>query len=380
MLDKFRTKFPANHSSGFPVLTGCDDYLRRLHGVKLDSTMMMQTTLLSADFADAFTETGIERLQHSISFIGEIIKFDFSIIDLMGKLVNLVFSNCYFYTPYGLYRQSRGMPMGDYSSRLVISIPNLRIINFINRDSLDVDLSRSEYEIISDLGNISSSVHLYCRLVDDISVVMQGDFSRVVELIRKMAEKYPKMPLNTQISFGYCRFLDLHIYNIDTSDEASLEHYSLCNVLAYKENSSFIYTPSFSNICSKYKHAIVPISLHRAHTRNTLQKDIDHHLQFIARIIRSRMQDPIEVKKKTFRFFKMKQQSKKHKVLKKSNFKNCVSVKYDDGSRRHCYMRFLIRKCFKTRLTVLYKSVSNLGSLICPKRRVIRMLSSMIDK
>ena len=205
---------------------------------------------------------------------------------------------------------------------------------------------------------------------------MQGGFTEVVKLLRIMSQKYPKMPLNTQVSFGYSRFLDLHIYNMDVK-EASLEHYSLCNVLAYKEISSFTYTPSFSNIHSRYKHAVVPISLHRAHTRNTLQSDINHHLQFMARIIKSRMQDPSEVKKKTKSFFSRKKKplSKTHNILKTSRFKNCISVKYDDGSRRHRFLSSLIRKCFKSRLTILYKSVSNLGSLLCPKRKVIRMLS-----
>ena len=122
MLEAFSSKFPKvcpDQATGFPVLKGCDDYLERLQDVKLDSSRMMETTLLTADFGDAFTETGIDRLQESISNIGNIVALDISTIDLMRKLVVLVFTNCYFYTPSGLYRQSRGMPMGDYSSRFV---------------------------------------------------------------------------------------------------------------------------------------------------------------------------------------------------------------------------------------------------------------------
>ena len=51
-------------------------------------------------------------------------------------------------------------------------------------------------------------VHLYCRLVDDISVITQGPFSQVVKLLELFAAKYPaQMPLNCQLSFGYSRFL-----------------------------------------------------------------------------------------------------------------------------------------------------------------------------
>ena len=101
----------------FPVIKGCDEYSRRLQQLRLDSSKMMMTTLISADFGDAYTETGISGLQESIRRIGSLIGVETFEIDLMLKLVQLVFSNCYFYTPYGLYRQTRGMPMGDYSSR-----------------------------------------------------------------------------------------------------------------------------------------------------------------------------------------------------------------------------------------------------------------------
>ena len=88
-------------------------------------------------------------------------------IVLIRKLVDLVFSNCYFFTPKSLFRQTRGMPMGDVSSR----------------DSLDIDLTSSEYRILSKLSSLSTKVHLYCRLVDDISVILQGDFTQVISVI-----------------------------------------------------------------------------------------------------------------------------------------------------------------------------------------------------
>ena len=172
------------------------------------------------------------------------------------------------------------------------------------RDSLDVDLSRSEYIILQELTDISSAVFLYCRLVDDISIILQCEFPTVRRVLDLMANQYPNMLLNVQVSFGYSRFLDLHIYNIKTSQED--KYYRLCRVLAYKEISSFSYTPCFSNIFDGYKHAVVPISLHRIHTRNTLQQDIDHHLNFLHKILKFRMQDPIQVRRKNKLFFRRK--------------------------------------------------------------------------
>ena len=101
----------------FPVLKGCDDYIKRLDLMKLSCKKWTKTVLISADFSDAYTETGINRLQESVKLMGNLVGQPQYKTDLMVKLVKLVFTNCYFFTPYGLYRQTRGMPMGDVSSR-----------------------------------------------------------------------------------------------------------------------------------------------------------------------------------------------------------------------------------------------------------------------
>ena len=122
--------------------------------------------------------------------------------------------------------------MGDYSSR----------------NALDVELTSSEFEILNSIKILPLHVHLFCRLVDDISVITQGPFSEVVKLLELFSIKYPsQMPLNCQLSFGYSRFLDLHIYNM--YDEKFPEaDYKVSHTLAYKEVNSFNYTPASSNI------------------------------------------------------------------------------------------------------------------------------------
>ena len=166
MLKDFSKQFPSlenDQKENFTVLQGCDDYVQRLSLIKLNPGMCFETSLISADFSDAYTATGIEHLKKSILKVTNLVKYEKSHAELIVKLVDLVFLNCFFYTPYGLYRQSKGMPMGDYSSR----------------DSLDVDLCFSEYEIINSIENAFLKVHLYCRLVEDISAVVQGPFCEV---------------------------------------------------------------------------------------------------------------------------------------------------------------------------------------------------------
>ena len=209
-------------------------------------------------------------------------------------------------------------------------------------------------------------------------MVSQGDFNGVRELLKLMASNYPNMPLNCQLSFGYSRFLDLHIYNIckDKSDD-----YKLVHSLAYKEHSTFAYTSRHSNIDDKYKHAIVPISLHRAHTRCTQDADINHHLEFMSRILKTRSQDPERIRSGVLKFFRKKHrpsESLKNKFAE--NRKKTTTLLHDRVSKRHFFMKNLLTRSFRSRLRVVPKSLPNLGSILCPKRRVILKLSRSLKK
>ena len=371
MLSEFKHKFPAvnssNQTENFTVLSGCDDYLGRLGLLKLDSSKFSKTILLTADFSDAFTETQIPRLQESISVIGYLLGYASTKTDLIVKMVSLVFSNCYFSTPFGLYRQSKGMPMGDYSSR----------------DALDVDLTRSEYEIISQLSTLPLEVHLYCRLVDDISIISQGNFQDVIRLVEIMGERYPTMPLNLQVSFNYSRFLDLKInnYRNDSALESEENFYKLSTNLAYKIHSNFTYTPKTSNIHPKYKTAVVPISLYRAHTRCTDPRDINHHISFMKNICQARNQDMAQVKKKYDKFFQKRRKpaSKNNALSDKMIRQKTTPITYDCVSDQHKFVGSLIKDSFtRGALQLVYRSRQNVGSAVCPKRKTIKKVGDLL--
>ena len=190
-----------------------------------------------------------------------------------------------------------------------------------------------------------------------------------------MALHYPEMPLNVQISLGYSRFLDLHVYNISAVEHED-ETYTLCRVLAYKEVSSFSYTPACSNIYEGYKHAVVPVSLHRIHTKNILQADIDNHLHFMYKILQSRLQDPVQVKKKARKYFLKRAADRKPENRKEKDVKDCCVVQFDRVTSRHIFIRSLLRRSL-VRMKLMHKSGRSLGSLLCPKRKIIRVLSSI---
>ena len=105
--------------------------------------------LITGDFSDAYTASKILRLQQSISFLGEIIGLPDFHTALINCLVDLVFTNCTFYTPLGLYKSGQGYPMGGHSSR----------------DALDVDLLCSEIEIITSRNTILKNTLLFLSLI-----------------------------------------------------------------------------------------------------------------------------------------------------------------------------------------------------------------------
>ena len=102
-------------------------------------------------------------MQESINVLEQALDSSYEHIALMIGLVNLVFDNVFFYTIYGLQRSTKGFPMGGHASR----------------DALDVDLVRSEIELLACLVLDSSRIFIYGRMVDDVAVVLQGSYIRI---------------------------------------------------------------------------------------------------------------------------------------------------------------------------------------------------------
>ena len=128
----------------------------------------------------------------------------------------------------------------------------------------------------------------------------------------------------------------------------------------------------------KYKHAIVPISMYRAHARCTENADTNHHLVFMYRMLKTRCQDPEKVKAKTLSFFRKKHVNEATKKKNSVTRKKTTPVLFDRASRRQVFMRKLINRSFGGRLSVVPVSKSNLGSILCPKRRIINKLKKSL--
>jgi hypothetical protein len=222
----------AANGTGFPLIYGCDEYSEKVHKVEFEPSKWSMNTLVSADFSDAYTKSSLLDLQGSLTKLGNVAGWPKSKISLAKKLAKLVFENCFFETPSGILRQSQGFPMGGHSSR----------------EGLDNILLSCELDLLS--SPIREDLMFYYRLVDDISLALNGPFSKVRTLVESMALVYPhEMPLNIQISFGYSHFLDSHVYNFLQSTSVN----SFTTSLAYKPLSKFDYVPFSSNIAPLYK-------------------------------------------------------------------------------------------------------------------------------
>ena len=216
----------------FPAIYGCDEFSKKIHAIQYNKSVWSLNTLVSGDFSDAYTKSRLIDLQESIKKLGHLAGWPQPKVVLANELSKLVFENCYFETPSGIMRQSQGFPMGGHSSR----------------EGLDTILLSSEFEILSNI--IDKNLHHYVRLVDDISLAINGPFHSVRIVLQEMARFYPTaMPLNVQISFGYSHFLDSHVYNL--LQPSHVNH--LTTTLAYKPLSKFEYVPFNSNIAPCYK-------------------------------------------------------------------------------------------------------------------------------
>ena len=167
-----------------------------------------------------------------------------------------------------------------------------------------------------------------------------------------MTKFYPPMDLNIQISFGYARYLDVHLMNV-TRFNAS-ESYSLYSTLGWKSQNSFLLVPSSSNKHPNYKEMAVSSNLNRIYKRCSLEVDKQHHISFLLNIMRNRKQNMVNVSIKVKKFFKKQRQplsEKKATMFDKS--RRCTRVLFDESTRSFFYVKKLIDK-YAQRLSLIH--------------------------
>ena len=244
-----------------------------------------------------------------------------------------------------------------------------------SRDALDVDLLRSEFELLAGLTLECSTIHYYGRMVDDISCVIQGSFDDMTKVLIKMATTYPDMPLNVQISQNFSKFLDLNIYNFYDA-AGSDEKYQLTTTLSWKKQNTYNYISEKDNKCPRYKGAVVPVTMTRIMRRCSRIDEELHHRSFIFKILMTRGQCPkrIEERRKNF-------------VKRLANNKNCTfnsggivfSSKHDGVSGSHRITENIIRRSAKFKFSMIYKSLPNTASYICPKRKILEKITDSFN-
>ena len=82
MLKDVRAAFPkmVKMSRFFPCIRGCDEYSQRVKNTPLKTSLFTKTTLLSADFGDAYTMSQLAHLKESVEYIGNILHYTVDMI------------------------------------------------------------------------------------------------------------------------------------------------------------------------------------------------------------------------------------------------------------------------------------------------------------
>ena len=83
-------------SGTYPIILGCGEYANKIHHIKYPVTKWRLDTLISADFADAFTKSSLGDLQGLILKLGQFVQWPAEKIGVSQNLAKLVFENCYF--------------------------------------------------------------------------------------------------------------------------------------------------------------------------------------------------------------------------------------------------------------------------------------------
>ena len=243
-----------------------------------------------------------------------------------------------------------------------------------SRDALDIDLVRTEIEMLMSGLPLLGDIKEYSRMVDDIQNIMQGEFRNVIKAVSFMARSYPTMPLNVQVSFCYSRFLDVHLYNILNTNSPV---YNLYTTLAWKEMNSFCYSPASSNKYPQYLTSVVPITMHRIERRCTDKRDKQSHEAFMVRILESRGLDMTGVRKRMTVFKKRKtvRSSRSYTVSSRS-----YTVTYDSVSKTHEFVISMIRHSDTSQcMRPIHISHATLASVLCPKREIMKRVKDHED-
>ena len=240
---------------------------------------------------------------------------------------------------------------------------------YASRDALDIDLLRSEIELLSGIILQSSTIHYYGRMVDDISIIMQGSFDDMTKMLIKMATTYPNMPLNVQISQHFSKFLDMNTFNFINNENT--ESYKITTTLSWKKQNTYHYVSEQDNKCPRYKGAVVPITMTQIMRRCTNYDEEQHHRSFIFKILNSRGQCPIRIEQKKKSFIKRLTNGKNHVFNKEGHIFTTI---FDNVSMSHESTENIIKKSAKFKIHMIYKSMPSSAAKICPKRKVLEKI------
>ena len=128
----------------------------------------------------------------------------------------------------------------------------------------------------------------------------------------------------------------------------------------------------------------MPSFLHRVFARCTDSKDVDHHVQFLRKILKNRNQNTKVIAGKFDTFFSNRLEVKDCKSLgvKSNRPGRSVNVKFDGVSKLHLFSQSCIVAGYKASGTakprIIFSSLPRVVSRISTKRKVLAIVKKRI--
>ena len=250
----------------FPLINGCEQFRDHIDNVKLNVIDFFSTVLITSDFKDAFTNLGIRQLVSAIEIASDWLKYSRARRELIIKTARLVIPNCTFITPNGIIISKSGLPIGGHSSA----------------ECLNFTLLVNEMDTIMNLGKLLENISSFCRLVDDCSLIVKGNFGDITKVIKKLAAGYPNIELNMQLSPRFSSFLDYKIFNMFPGNE------NIVTTMQRKPLHTYNYVRPSSNCPENHKGCVINSTLHRIFRRCNTFSDRINEVTYTRALMESR--------------------------------------------------------------------------------------------
>lgn len=126
----------------------------------------------------------------------------------------------------------------------------------------------------------------------------------------------------------------------------------------------------------------MPSFLHRVFSRCTMLQDVQHHIQFLRKILQHRNQNEKVIGGKFETFFAKKSRAKPRTLAKAGTTRGILNLKFDGVTKMHLFTQRCILRSYKASSTakprIIFSSLPRVMARISSKRKVLATVKKMM--